>query len=178
MRRDVQIGVKFVGYSAYIVSNENGAEENCAMLDFVSGCVSLSVDDGFAIATSRTDLGTLVDRLPEHQAELQERSNRLSSSGHEANHTLKVSELGEVSVRPRTDMQAFVRHLAKRFRDLEQVIDQALDIGSRIVRRPYDEFIEETRETGISRIEVHGFGLVKRGHLIFHPSENTASVRR
>lgn len=177
MTGDVQLGVKFVGYSAIIVKKENDAEADCAKLDFVTGSALLVVDDGFACVSSRADLGPFARSLTERAATLQERVNSQLSSKNETHHTLDILTLGSLHVRPRTDLKVFIRHLTERVRELEKIIDEAWRVGSRIVRRPYEDFIDEIRQTGISRVEFYGSGPFIGGRLIFHPSRQTLLMR-
>src|SRR5262249_10519662 len=61
MAHNAKYGVKFVGYSAYVV--RKGHEGEYAVLDFVTGHASVFADLGW-INSKRADLGAFVRTLP------------------------------------------------------------------------------------------------------------------
>ncbi len=83
-----------------------------------------------------------------------------------------------VSVAPGTDIKRFIRQVTERFTEIEQVLEQAEEIGLGIKRRPYSEYIDEIAETGMCRVEGHGFGLFVDGKLLFYPNHQVALVRK
>jgi hypothetical protein len=68
------------------------------------------------------------------------------------------------------NVNKFVRQVSGRFTEIEQVLEQAEQVGSRITRRPYLEYIDEISKTGVPRVEGHGFGLFVEGRLNFYPN--------
>jgi hypothetical protein len=67
-----QYAVKFVGYSAHVIARRNEREYNYAHLDFVTGGASVHAERGWAMATSRVELTSLVRSLPNHARELRD----------------------------------------------------------------------------------------------------------
>jgi hypothetical protein len=78
---------------------------------------------------------------------------------------------------PETDVRKFIRQITKRFLEIEAVLEQAELVGSRIKRRPYGEYIDEIRKTGLCRLEAFGFGLYLDGKLTFYPNYQVALVK-
>jgi hypothetical protein len=83
-----------------------------------------------------------------------------------------------VSVAPGTVINRFIRQLTKRFIEVERVLEQAEEIGLRIRRRPYSEYLDGIAKTGICRVESHGFALFVDGRLIFNPSYQVVFVKQ
>jgi hypothetical protein len=71
-------------------------------------------------------------------------------------------------------MSRFIRQITKRFTEIEQVLDQAEQIGSRINRRPYSEYVDEIGRTGRAAVECHGVALFVGGKLVFYPDHQIA----
>jgi hypothetical protein len=90
--------------------------------------------------------------------------------------TLSFGE-NEICVAPGADLTKFIRQIVKHASEVQHVLEQAEKIGSRIKRRPYSEYLDEIEETGLARVESHGFGLFVDGKLIFHPNHQVAFVR-
>jgi hypothetical protein len=66
---------------------------------------------------------------------------------------------------------------AARFRQFEPVLQKVEILGSQIKRRPWSEYLDEFRETGIARVEIHGEALFQNRTLIdFHPVKLSAFV--
>jgi hypothetical protein len=63
-------GVKFVGYTAYIVAIAEGDDIHYATVDFVSGGIVLVADDGFVTASNCSELAPFVASLPLHAGRL------------------------------------------------------------------------------------------------------------
>jgi hypothetical protein len=70
-----------------------------------------------------------------------------------------------------------IKALEKRCRETEDVLEQAWKMGSKIERRPYHEFIEELKLTGISRARVHGVGWYANGRLVFQPDYRESLIK-
>jgi hypothetical protein len=178
MTHKVQYGVKFVGYSAEVI--RKGCEVAYAKLDFVTGHASVHTDQGW-VSSKRTDLGPFVQNLPKLATELQQRLS-LRSDG-ELKEIALSSEMvtllyGEdkIFAAPDTNVKKFIRQITKRFIEVEQVLEQAELVGSRIKRRPYAD-IDEIEKTGLCRVEAHGFGLFFGGKLMFYPGYQVALVK-
>jgi len=189
MPRKAQYGVKFVGYSAYVIARgKYGREVEYATLDFFSGAASVHADGGWVLVPKRIDLEPFLKSLPKIANELRDRCHRdgelsqqtagLAEPTGAADDMIRLSYgQNTVSVAPSTKITRFIRQVTKRFREFEQVLEQAEEIGLRIKRRPYSEYIGEIAETGISRVEAFGFALYVDGKLIFQPDYQVALVR-
>jgi hypothetical protein len=169
MPREPRYGVKFVGYSAEVIARKNGRDVEYAMLDFVSGAASMHAHGGWVIVPKRIDLKPFLESLPKLANELQEALLR-QRNGESSQQAIGVPERGvaddmvSVSFGPNTI-------------EIERVLEQAEEIGLRIKRRPYSEYIDEIAKTGIARVEGHGFGLFFDGRLIFYPSYQAVLVK-
>ena len=65
-----QYGVKFVGYSAWIIARKHGREVEYATLDLITGYASVNGNCG-RVNSQRADLGPLVRSLPDLKNELE-----------------------------------------------------------------------------------------------------------
>jgi uncharacterized protein YsxB (DUF464 family) len=187
--REPKYAVKFVGYAASVIARKGHREIDYAHLDFVCGAASIHAYGGWVSVRKRTDLRPLVKILPELANELRERLGEAaaqtpqesiwsSSMTRTADTMINVSHgQDSVCVAPGTDISKFIRQITKRFTEIEQVLDQAEQIGSRINRRPYSEYIDEIGRTGLARVEFHGFGLFLGGRLIFYPNYQVAIAK-
>jgi hypothetical protein len=182
--------VKFVGYSANVIARKYGRDVEYAMLDFVSGAAFMRADGGLVTVPKRIDLKPFLESLPKLANELQEALLR-QRNGELSQQTTGVPERTgaaddrvsvsfgptTVSVAPGTVINRFIRQLTKRFIEIERVLEQAEEIGLRIKRRPYSEYIDEIAKTGIARVEGHGFALLFDGRLIFYPNYQVVLVK-
>jgi hypothetical protein len=180
--------VKFVGYAAFVIARKRHREIDYAYMDFVTGMSSIRADGGWVTALNRIDLGAFVKTLPELANELRERLRQgaalAQASVGSSPQTRPDDDLvrlshgqNEVYVAPGTDVSRFIRQISKRFTEIEPVLEQAEQVGSRIKRRPYSEYIDEIGRTGLARVECHGFGLFLNGRLIFHPDYQVAFAK-
>jgi hypothetical protein len=190
MPREPRYGVKFVGYSAEVIARKNGRDVEYVMLDFVSGAALMHADGGWVTVPKRIDLKPFLESLPSLANELQEALLR-QRNGELLQQATGVPERTEaaddmvsvsfgpntVSVAPGTVINRFIRQLTKRFIEIERVLEQTEEIGLRIRRRPYSEYLDEIAKTGIARVEGHGFGLFFDGRLIFYPSYQAVLVK-
>jgi hypothetical protein len=185
----VKYAVKFVGYSARVIARRNEREYDYAHLDFVTGGASVHAERGRARATSRVGLTSLVRSLPNHARDLRDlvrqRDAHVQDQGAAVGIVVDATSnwinltIGEneVHLAPDTNINKFIRQISGRFTEIEQVLEQAEQIGARIKRRPYSEFIDEIEKTGLARVEGHGFGLFQDGKLIFHPDYQVVFAR-
>jgi hypothetical protein len=187
MSRKAEYGVQFVGYSARLIAREKyGREVQYAMLNFVSGLASMNADGGWVMVPKRVDLGPFLRSLPNLAGELREllcqHAAKVQQESVGTDVTSKMVSLScgpnTVSVAPGTDIDRFIQQITKRFIEIEQVLEQAEQIGSRIKRRPYFEYLDEIGGTGIVRVESHGFGLFIDGKLIFYPNYQVGFVKQ
>jgi hypothetical protein len=186
MPRQAKYGVKFVGYGAYVIARKNRQEVQYAMLDFVTGGVILNADRGWVRASHRVDLEPFLKSLPDRASELHQilRQGAVSPLVQALGEATGVAtdmvtlDFGENSVWlfRNADVSKFIRKLETRFYEIKQVLQQAEEIGSQISRRPYCDYINELKETGIARVECQGFGLSIEGNLNFHPSPQVRLV--
>ena len=189
MPRAPRYGVKFVGYLADVIARKYGRDVEYAGLDFVSGAASMHADGGWVIVPKRIDLKPFLESLPKLANELQEALLR-QRNGELSQKATGVPERGgaddmvsvsfgpnAVSVAPGTVINRFIKQLTKRFIEIEQVLEQAEEIGLRIKRRPYSEYLDGIDKTGICRVESHGFALFADGRLIFYPNYQVVLVK-
>jgi hypothetical protein len=54
------------------------------------------------------------------------------------------------------DFERFVRQIARRYRAVEPILEQAEKIGLRIKRPPYADYVDEIAQTGVSRVVSYG----------------------
>ena len=74
MSREARYAVKFVGYSAEVIARGKfGRDVVYAMLDFVSGAVSMFADEGWVMVSNRSDLEPFLKGLPKLANEIQDR---------------------------------------------------------------------------------------------------------
>jgi hypothetical protein len=138
----------------------------------------------------RVDLKPFLESLPKLAGEIQEALPR-QRNGETLQQPIGVSERGAadymvslsfgpntVSLFPGTVINRFIRQLTKRFIEIEQVLEQAEEIGLRIKRRPHSEYLDGSAKTGFCRVEGHGFALSVDGRLIFYPSYQVVLVKR
>jgi hypothetical protein len=182
-------GVKFVGYSAYVIARKYGREIDYAQLDFEAGVASIHADGGWVMVPKRTDLGPFLQTLPELANELrdllcqgtaqvpEESDGRPPASGAAGEMVTMAHGQNTVCVAPGTEVSRFIRQITKRFTEIEQLLEQVEQIGSDIKRRPYSEYIDEIGRTGLARVESHGFGLFVGGRLVFHPNYQVAFTK-
>jgi hypothetical protein len=174
-----QYGVKFVGYSAWIIARKYGREVEYAQFDFVSGYAFLRSDCG-SVKSELADLGPLVKSLPDLKSELQALLSQHPAHGlEEKGRNMVTLSQGQntVCVAADTDVSKFIRQITKRFFEIEQVLEQAEKIGSEIQRRPYSEYIAGIRTTELREVEYHGFALLVDGKLLFYPDYRVAFVK-
>jgi hypothetical protein len=180
MPAKARFGVKFIGYTAYLGARKYHREIDYAELSFLTGTASILADGGWVKVRNRADLGPLMKILPDLANELRERLREGaaqvpqesvgSSMTRTADDLIKLSHgQSEVCVLPGTDVNRFIRQIIKHFTEIEQGLEEVEQIGSRIKRRPYSEYVDEIERTGLVRVEVHGFGLFLHGRLIFQP---------
>jgi hypothetical protein len=183
--RNAQYGVKFVGYSADVIARKYGREVQYATLDFVSDAASMHADGGWVMVRNRVDLGPFLRNLPNLASELEQLLRQhVAQAFEESENTGTTGDTislcngqNKVCIAPDTNVNRFIRQITKRFFEIEPVLDQAYEIGSRIKRRPYSEFLDEIKKTGIAQVEGHGFGLFIDGTLSFYPDYQVAFVR-
>ena len=187
MPREPRYGVKFVGYSADVIARKYGRDVVYATLDFVSGAAFMNAEGGLVTVDKRIDLKPFLESLPKLANELQEAllrqrngdlSQQAAGERGAADERVDVSfGPNTVSVAPGTVINRFIRQLTKRFIEIERVLEQAEEIGLRIKRRPYSEYVDEVAKTGICRVESHGYALLFDGRLIFYPSYQVVLVK-
>jgi hypothetical protein len=178
-------GVKFVGYSADVIARKYGREVEYATLDFVTGRALVRANIGWVTVSNRADLGPFLRSLPNLARDLGELLHQRAAQAPEENAGTDTRSSmasltcgqNDVSIAPDTDVNKFIRQITERFTEIEQVLEQAEQIGSRIRRRPYSEYIDEIAKTGICRVEVHGFALFVDERLIFNPNYQVLLAR-
>jgi hypothetical protein len=165
--------VKFVGYSAQIVTKEEAIH---AMLDFVTGSTYLYVSGGHVIVPNRCALGPYIASLPACLNDLNAKSKR-NMTGRPDSYTGLTHGDNQVRLTAGAVPKKVIRRLASRFRQIEPVLEHADIVGSQIERRPYSQYIDEIRATGFAKPEVHGVGVFDNGKFVFHPLNLTAVAK-
>jgi hypothetical protein len=184
-KKPMEVWVAFCGYSAYVVARRYGREMKYGELDFVSGAVHMHADDGWVLVPKRADLEPFLKTLSEDADQLQDlvRKHTEQTTGAVertalAGERIEISKGPHiVSIAPGTKVSKFIRQITQRFDEVRKALEQAEEIGSRIKRRPYSEYIDEIEKTGISRIEHHGFALLVGGKLNFSPEYRLGFAR-
>jgi hypothetical protein len=72
MPPEPRYGVKFVGYSAYVIARKYGRDVEYATLGFVTGAAFMKADGGWVTVPKRIDLKPFLESLPKLANELQE----------------------------------------------------------------------------------------------------------
>jgi hypothetical protein len=165
--------VQFVGHSARIFARRGNAEHAC--LDFVSGAAILIANEGHLLAPKRAALSSAVADLPSYLVELKSlvKSVSADSAGH------RVLRRGEVEIHLNqgADVERFVRQAARRYRAIEPILEQAEEVGSRIERASYDDYIDEIAKTGIARVVSYGAAFFVDGKLTYYPERRTVLIK-
>ena len=164
--------VRFIGYSASIIARKGNAKY--ASLDFVSGAVGLCAKEGFLFATQRAALSSAVADLPSCVDELKS----LVKSALPGEEWLEFRR-GEVvfKLNRGADIERFVGQLARRYRAVEPILEQAERVGSEIKRPPYDDYIDEGANTGIYRVVSYGDAFFVDGELTYQPERRTVLIQ-
>ena len=164
--------VQFIGYSASIIARKGNAKY--ASLDFVSGAVGLCAKEGFLFVTQRAALSSAVADLPSCVDELKS----LVKSALPGEEWLELRR-GEVvfNLNRGADIERFVGQLARRYRAVEPILEQAERVGSEIKRPPYDDYIDEGAKTGIYRVVSYGDAFFVDGELTYHPERRTVLIQ-
>jgi hypothetical protein len=179
MSASAQYGVTFIGYSAHVTDGRN----IYAILDFVCGTVCIRANRGHVCACNRAELAALVKNLPDDAGALEQmfRSTLKEVAGPRSVST-KDSETISLGIDQHIicipadmDPKEFFQEITKRYFEIEGLLEQAEQIGSGIKRRPYTEHMDELDETGVCRLELHGYGRLVDGKLVFVPAGGSLS---
>jgi hypothetical protein len=186
MMKTQRYGTRFIGYSAFIVRSDT--PEYLATLDFVSGAVSLAASSG-SIMVRRLDLlATAVESLRNSACELQQFLSERSLGQTNGWASDELSGLFdnflefsrhdfEVCIASGANAANFIKQIACRRIEVHDLLKQAAEIGRKIKRRPYAEYIDGIKETGFAKVEYHGFALFVDGQLVFEPDYQVALTR-
>jgi hypothetical protein len=201
MPHKTQYAVGFLGYSATVIARgKNGPDVDYAMLDFVRGGVCMIADGGWVMVSNRSDLEPFLKDLPKLANEIQDRlrKGRGEFSQQSAGLPEPWDRLGalqamlrpsaedmftlswgqnKITVASSTKITKFIRQVTQRFNEVQQLLEQAEEMGLQIKRRPYAEYIDEVAETGLARVEVFGFAFFVDGKLILKPGSKILFVR-
>jgi hypothetical protein len=164
--------VRFIGYSARIIARKGNAEY--AFLDFVSGAAGPCTNQGCLFVTKRAALPSAVADLPSCVDELKSLVKSALPSGG----WLELRR-GEVVVylNRGADVERFVGQLARRYRAIEPILEQAERVGSEIKRPPYVDYIDESAKTGTYRVVSYGDAFFVDGELTYHPERRTVLIK-
>jgi hypothetical protein len=165
--------VKFIGYIGLIVTRK---EIIHAALDFVTGSTQLDCKGGSVVVPTRRELAPFVASLPTYLHELNDRRNRNTARGKSREITAGHGASG-IHLAQGADPRQVIRVLQARLRQIEPVLEQTDIIGSQIGRKPYLEYMDEIRQTGVARVPLHGLGIFKDGKLVFHPANLSVAIK-
>src|SRR5262245_17875949 len=145
--------VRFIGYSAQIIARKGNAE--FAWLNFVSGTAILYANEGRLLVPKRAALSSAVADLSRRIDQLKSFAKSVTpdSDGHQ----VELRD-GEVTIwfNRGADVERFVDQIARRYRGVETILEQAEKIGSEIKRPPYADYIDEIAKTGVARVVSYG----------------------
>ena len=165
--------VRFIGYSARIIARKGNAEY--AFLDFVSGAAGLCTNQGCLLVTKRAALPSAVADLPSCVDQLKSLvKSALPSDGCQVE--LRRGEV-VVYLNRGADVERFVGQLARRYRAIEPILEQAERVGSEIKRPPYVDYIDEGAKTGTYRVVSYGDAFFVDGELTYHPERRTVLIK-
>jgi hypothetical protein len=165
--------VKFIGYIGLIVTRK---ETIHATLDFVTGSTSLHCKGGSVGVPKRCELAPFVTSLPTYLHELNDRRNWNSAEG-KSQEIMAGHGASGIHLAPGAVPKQVIGGLQARFRQIEPVLEETDIIGSQIGRKPYLEYIDEIRQTGVARVPLHGLGIFEDGKLVFHPANLSVAVK-
>jgi hypothetical protein len=165
--------VRFIGYSARIIARKGNAEY--ATLDFVSGAATLFASQGHLLAPERSALSSAVADLPSCLDEL--KSLIKSVSPDSAEHRVLRREEVDICIDQGADVERFVSQVARRYRGMELVLDQAEEVGSEIERLPYEDYLDDIAKTGTARVVSYGDAFFVDGKLRYYPERRTVLVK-
>jgi hypothetical protein len=162
--------------------------EPLATLDFVSGGVTLFASSGFISVNDLDHLATAVESISACACELQRlvgdpdlahTNNRAPKEATGRSHEFLTFARDdfEVKIVSGANVERFIKQITSRRAELQDVLQQAAEIGSRITRRPYAEYIDAIKKTGLCQVESHGFAILVDGRLLFKPKYQVLFVR-
>jgi hypothetical protein len=161
--------VQFVGYSALISDRKSNADR--ASLDFVTGVASLFTDEGYLIVPTRPALSLAV-ALPSCVDEMKTLVGSVSPDNDGQGVKLRLGD-ARIGVDRGADVDRFVSELARRYRAIRPILNQAEKVGSEINRPPYADFIDEIEEDGTVRVVWYGNAVFVNGKLAYRPERRT-----
>jgi hypothetical protein len=166
--------VRFIGYSARIIARKGDAEY--ASLDFVSGAAALFADEGRLCVPERPALSSAVADLPSCLDELKSLVRSVSPDNDRQGVELRRGDV-KIWVKRGANVERVVGQLARRYRAIEPILEQAEKVGSEIKRLPYDDYIDEIAKTGISRVVSYGDAFSVDGKLAYYPERRTVLIK-
>ena len=122
-----------------------------------------------ALSSAVADLPSCIDGLKSLV-----KSVSTDSDGHQVG--LRRGEVG-IRVNRGADVERFVSQLARRYRAIEPILEQAEKVGSEIKRLPYDDYIDEIAKTGIARVVSYGVAFFVDGKLAYYPERRTVLIK-
>ena len=183
-----QYGVNFVGYSAYVETRDD-MDEFSADINFVAGGASVTLDGAYISARSRTELRPFLRQIAAKRRRLETLIREAETSGREVQDgqfsVMLDSEAESVILEADdnyarlplgTKLDRFIRKFSKRLDEIDDILRQAEDIGSKIERRPYQEYIDDFKRDGFFWVEGHGLAIYEGGKLNFTPRRQVGKV--
>jgi hypothetical protein len=75
------------------------------------------------------------------------------------------------------DLERFVDQIARRYRAVEPILEQAEKVGSEIKRPPYADYIDEIAKTGVARVVSYGVAFFVDGKLAYYPERQVLLIK-
>jgi hypothetical protein len=183
MPSEQQLGVKFIGYSAFLVTpSMSGEDKILATLDFVTDYLFVPVPEEQGLLMV-DEIGQLKPFLQKLQAAAPELDAILKSLTMEqqvevgafrlrkdvtTGQTSISASRNELLLLENHNLGAVLEELMRRTADWDKVLKQIQRVGRQFKRLPYDEHIAGVREGAVT-VQVHGFGIFRSGHLTMLP---------
>jgi hypothetical protein len=176
MGKNLRFHITFFGYVANVFALKGRKDVDYATLDFISGAATLRADGGYVKVTRRPDLSPFVAFLLQHVDALQANLNAQAIKDRDS-HSEITNGRNKICVKPGANLRRIVRQLQERCSEVGEVLRQVEAVDSQIRRRPYEQYIDELRSTGMSGVEYYGSGLFENGKLFFHPERHKLSIK-
>lgn len=171
----IQLGVKFINYTAFIVARKKDREVVYGEICFLSGMTTIKATGGWVTVPKRADLVPFVASLPLYADRLRNLS-RSKASDEDVYCTLELALLNSITVSRSADISQFIKQIGKRHLQLEHMLEEVETVGAKIDRRPFREDFEEGNRTGTRLVTLYGRGLFVDGHLLFYPEHRGVLV--
>jgi hypothetical protein len=131
----VQLGVKFIDYTAFIVAQKSNREVVYGEICFLSGMTTLRATGGRVTVPKRHDLAPFVASLPRYADRLRNLT-RSKASDEDAYCALDLALLNSITVSRSADIHQFIKQIRKRHLQLEHMLKEVETMGLRLSADP------------------------------------------